>query len=427
MNLDYNTPIVIAILIILISGLLLLLLARSFLTQFKTKNLNSSNEEQKKSSEKDRPVSPSIFVGLRERKKRMVRKVNVILSGLRIIFSRSFFTEFRGDNPSTSSDDRKRSPENDQVIYPSFFARAKYRIESFLQNFGIQYFFRENLNFKIKIGVAIFIPGVLLFAFFGGFFAFSKVVPNNEGPALDNSVDSDHDGIPDATEVNIFHTDPAKRSTYGEIDDANRELVYCPQFINCNDNSRDDIFMSNLSNITLEPYDWIGFMESNWSTCENCWDYPGIYGIWRSDPLVKMYSQKLSFSSEMVNETSDNTTKTRNLTYLYVNDVPLGINGPPSHYNSRTMSPSYYLTHGRNGTNYDSSNTGYVLLSDAGYNATLCRALKNGTRPLYWVEFPRNGTDSVFYSGLVMNRYDYYSTFSSLNISNRSITVIDTF
>jgi len=361
-------------------------------------------------------VFPQIFVFF----------ILIIFFGLIFLFTGSFLAhcKVKIENPSKDNND-----SNDTNIpqYPSIFnwnSSKNMKIEPIDKN----PFFRYKLYFTLKLCVIVLIPSLLILAFLAGFFSpvFSVLYPKKEEIMDNTSMDHDLDGLTDSEE-NILNTNIHKVYSFGKIDDANRELVYCPEFVNCNNDTRDAEFLVNLTNVTPNGFDWVGYEESNWSSCEICSTYPGLYGIWMRDPIVQIYSQKVSFENETINETIDNSTIQVNQTYFYVNGTKLGPNPIQGYYHQNYMSPVYYLTHNREGSRLDSSNTGYVLLRDADFNATLYTALINETKPVSWVEFNKNGTESVLLSSLVLTKDDYYSTFSYQNISTKSIQVMDSY
>lgn len=348
----------------------------------------------------------------------------ILIAGLFFFFTASFLGKFKMKS-STISDKREQKRGFDRPDYPSY-APAGYpkilpSIQAMLKDIDKNPFFKYKLRYTLKICALVLIPSALGVAFFMGFFShISDPVENTKiQPDINDSYDCDFDGLPDASEVNIFHTDPLKMYSHGKIDDANRLLIYCPQYVNCHNSSRDEAFLSNISNgnittITSKPFDWSKFSELNWSSCNFCSEDPGLYGIWQRDPIVQRYAANISFQNISVNQTIENVTYQINKTVFFVNDTPLSQNNRMSSYGTRGGYPAYYLTHGRQGTNVDSILTSYVLLKDAEYSASIMRGILNQsniTRPITWIEFRKNNTitENVLYSDELLNKTEFYS------------------
>ena len=209
------------------------------------------------------------------------------------------------------------------------------------------------------------------------------------------TTDSDRDGLTDWDETHVYHTDPHNPDTDGDyvrddieikhgfdplkkdtdgggIDDFNELYTYQSDPSNPSD---DKAIIHNLPNVKVR----------HWNL-----DDGGVGGytpekyveISMRDPLVKWNAER----SEIKWETGPNGEKSGK---FYINNE-LAWNGEKnnSELTPSIDQPSYFLSHGREGSCGDSSLTNLTILKSMGYDSKL---LTNDTHA--WVEAVINGVE----------------------------------
>lgn len=268
-----------------------------------------------------------------------------------------------------------------------------------------------------KVGKAIALLGVGLLAATGICYAVQNLGSEKQDDVnnifIDKITDSDNDGLSDWNELNIHHTDPTnpdtdgdyisdgkeiqlgtnplKVYTYGNVlDDFNREFVYCPHEVNCNNSAKDNSFLAKIPNVKAKGFT---SREGELNFTPN-YDVvaPNILDISLRDPLIEYYAKK----TEII------LPKGKEAGKVIVDGKPIF-----EKYEVHDFSPSYYLTHGRNEICSGVSLATATLLKKNGKDAHLYEAIRNGVSHAY-VEVKIGGKEYAIDFNEVFEKQRFY-------------------